>query len=306
MLAAVILPWVYQGGKAFGNYAEARDLPVILESVGRSCRKAEIGRYFSRALMASALVLLPVLLWRVRLIRAGKPGPGLRRVGWKPALLQLAAGCVIAAGILWGLGMVLEAVGAYVAKPEPPLEKLLKKSVIPALVAAPLEEWLFRGLILGLWLRFAKPLAACLGTSLFFAFVHFLTPPKGSVIADPTAALAGFELVGKILLHFADPLFIVTDFATLFGIGMILAWARLRTGALWFPIGLHAGWILAFKAFNLLHRQVDGHPLQPWGIGESLRSGILPLLALGFTAWVCHFAMRGLEGRRAGLARESP
>lgn len=298
VLAAVILPWVYQGGKAFGNYAEVRDLPAIWESVGRSCRKAEIGRYFSRSLMASVLVLLPFLLWRVRLIR-GKAGPALRRVGWKPALVQLAVGCGIAAGILWGLGLVLEAVGAYAAKPEPPpLEKLLNKSLIPALIAAPLEEWLFRGLMLGLWLRFAKPLAACLGTSLFFAFVHFLSPPEGSVIADPAAALAGFELLGKILLHFADPLFFVTDFATLFGIGMILAWARLRTGALWFSIGLHAGWILAFKMFNLLHRQVDGHPLQPWGIGESLKSGMLPLLALGLTAWICHFAMRCLERRR--------
>jgi uncharacterized protein len=299
ILAAAILPWVYQGGKAFGDYAQARDLPGYLESIGRSCRKAEIGRYFSRSLMFSVLVLLPLLLWRVRAIRDGKASPALRNVGWKRALVQLAVGCGIAAGILWGLGMVLEAAGAYTAKPVPPLGKLLNKSVIPALVAAPLEEWLFRGLMLGLWLRFAKPLAACLGTSLFFAFVHFLSPPEGSVIADPAAALAGFELLGKILLHFAEPLFFVTDFATLFGIGMILAWARLRTGALWFSIGLHAGWILAFKAFNLLYRQVDGHPLQPWGIGESLKSGILPLLALGFTAWICHFAMRGFEARRA-------
>jgi hypothetical protein len=37
---------------------------------------------------------------------------------------------------------------------------------------------------------------------------------------------------------------------------------------------------------------VDGHFLRPWGVGDSLRSGILPMLALGVTAIVCHFALK--------------
>lgn len=308
VLAAALVPWLYQGGKAFGSYAEAEALPRILESFGRSARNGEIGRYFSRSLMISVLVCLPFLLRRVRVIRArsgAAVGQPLRRLGWQAVLVQCAVGCGIAAGFLWGLGMLLEASGAFVARATPPpLGDFLRKSLIPAMVAAPLEEWLFRGLILGLWLKFAKPLAACVGTSLFFAFVHFLSPPKGSVVADPGAPLAGFELVGKILLHFTDPLFFITDFATLFGIGMILAWSRLRTGSLWFAIGLHAGWIVAFKSFNLLHRPIDGHVLHPWGIGDSLKSGILPLLALGLTAWACHFAMRILEGRREDFVEE--
>ena len=84
----------------------------------------------------------------------------------------------------------------------------------------------------------------------------------------------------------------MTEFATLFAVGMILAWARLRTGALWFSIGLHAGWVLAFKTFNLLYVAVVPHPLRPWGIGESLKSGLLPLLTLALTALVCQFALR--------------
>jgi hypothetical protein len=50
--------------------------------------------------------------------------------------------------------------------------------------------------------------------------------------------------------------------------------------------------VAAFKGFNLLYRSVDDHPLRPWGVGESLRSGILPLLALCVTAIVCHFALK--------------
>ncbi|MCU0753087.1 MAG: hypothetical protein MUC40_08725, partial [Akkermansiaceae bacterium] len=65
-----------------------------------------------------------------------------------------------------------------------------------------------------------------------------------------------------------------------------------RTGALWFSIGLHAGWVAAFKGFNLFHVAVADHPLRPWGIGSGLSSGLMPLLMLAITVGVCHFAMR--------------
>jgi membrane protease YdiL (CAAX protease family) len=78
----------------------------------------------------------------------------------------------------------------------------------------------------------------------------------------------------------------------LFVVGWILAWARLRTGALWFSIGLHAGWVFAFKGFNMLYQAVEPHPLRPWGIGESLKSGMLPLLMLALTALVCRYALK--------------
>jgi membrane protease YdiL (CAAX protease family) len=84
----------------------------------------------------------------------------------------------------------------------------------------------------------------------------------------------------------------------LFVIGMILARARVRTGALWFSIGLHAGWILAFKSFNMIYQSVPTHPLRPWGVGDSLRSGLVPLLALGLTAVICHLVLKRFETTR--------
>lgn len=295
LMAAVLAPWVYQGGKWLAAQCEANALPSFLEGLAASCERAKIGRFFDRCLLFSALVLLPVLLKRIRRIRreASTSADALVRFSWPSVAAQIATGCVIAGGLLWGVGFILDAAGAYVPRVDPPaLGKLLPKIIIPAVAAPLVEEWIFRGLLLGLWLRFAKPAAACVGTSLVFAFVHFLKPPDGAVITDPAHALAGFELLGKILLHFSDPLFFVTDFATLFVVGLILAWARVRTGALWFSIGLHAGWVAAFKGFNLLYKDVDGHFLRPWGVGDSLRSGVLPLLALGVTAIVCHFALK--------------
>jgi membrane protease YdiL (CAAX protease family) len=295
LMAAVLAPWAYQGGKWLAAHAQANELPSLIENLAGSCGRAEIDRFFDRCLLVSALVLLPVLLKRIRRLRsdADTPMDRMARFSWPSVAAQIAIGCVIAGGILWGVGFILDAAGACVPKANPPaLGKLLPKIIIPAVAAPLVEEWVFRGLLLGLWLRFARPAAACIGTSLVFAFLHFLKPPDGAVIADPAHALAGFELLGKILLHFTDPLFFVTDFATLSVVGLILAWARVRTGALWFSIGLHAGWVAAFKGFNLLYMDVDGHFLRPWGVGDSLRSGVLPLLALGVTAIVCHFALK--------------
>jgi membrane protease YdiL (CAAX protease family) len=308
LLAATLSPWIYQGGKALAEAAAARELAGIWEWLGAACGRAKFSRFFSRSLALSALVLLPFLFRRVRKLRAsGKPAATSAGTGWKSALLQIAIGCLIAGGILWAVCMILQAVGAYSPAPNPPaLGKLLSKSSIPAVAAPLVEEPLFRGLLLGLWLRSAKPLTACLGTSLIFAFLHFLEPPAGMSIANPASAFAGFELLGKLLFHFTDPRFFVTDFATLFGVGMILAMARVRTGALWFSIGLHAGWVVAFKACNLLLKPVSDHPLRPWGVGENLRSGLLPLLALIITAVICHFVLRYFQRPLPTVSPASP
>jgi membrane protease YdiL (CAAX protease family) len=295
-MAALLAPWIYQGGKHLAAAAETGDLPGVLEWLGASCGRAKFGRFFDRALLISALAFLPLLLRRIKALRAAaSEAQAVRKLRFSGGsiAIQIVTGCLIAGGLLWALGGILEVAGAYHPKADPPGPgKLLPKILIPAVVASLLEEWVFRGLILGLWLRFARPLAACIGTSLLFAFLHFLKPPSGTIIADPTHPLAGFDLLGKILLHFTDPMFFVTDFATLLAVGLILAMARVRTGALWFSIGLHAGWIMAFKAFNLLYQKVPGHPLFPWGVGDSLRSGALPLVALGVTCVICHFALK--------------
>lgn len=301
-MAAVISPWVYQACKQLAATAEVADLPGAVEWLANECARAKFSLFFDRSLLLCAVVGLPFLMRRIRKLRVGAMSEETSRikVSWKLAAVQILTGCVIAGGLLWALGEVLEAVGIYRAKINPPpLGKLLPKILITAVVASLLEEWLFRGVLLGLWLRFARPVAACIGISLLFAFLHFLTPPKGTVIADPSHPLAGFELLGKILLHFTNPMFFITDFATLLAIGLILAWARLRTGALWFSIGLHAGWILSFKAFNLLYRKVPDHFLSPWGVGDNLRSGLLPLVTLGLTAVVCHFALQRFAVNRA-------
>jgi membrane protease YdiL (CAAX protease family) len=295
MMAAILSPWAYEGGKWLAAAGEARELPRWLDSLAGSCGRAQIDRYFDRCLLFAALVLLPSLFRRLKRIDQENNAPAIGLVRYSPgsAVAQIAMGCLIAGGLLGLMGILLDLAGVYQIKASlPDAGKFFRKAMIPAVAAPLVEEWLFRGVLLGLWLRFARRSFAVLGTSLVFAFLHFLNPPTGLDIAVPGHPLAGFELLGKILLHFADPLFFVTDFATLFMVGLILAWARLHTGALWFSIGLHAGWVLAFKAFNLLYQAVEPHSLRPWGIGESIRSGLLPMFTLLLTALVCRYALR--------------
>jgi len=298
VLAAALAPWMYQAGKSLADAAATEDLPGVLEWLGAACGRSEFSRFFSRALLASAVVTLPGLVWRIQVVRAECVSKVISyvRLPWQSAVIQIAVGCVIAAGMLWGIGLLLEAQGAFTSKPGAPgFGKLLGKIIVPTVVVPPLEEWMIRGLLLGMWLKFSKPFAACVGTSLFFAFIHFLKPPEGSLIADPASAWAGFELLGKVLLHFTNPQFFVTEFATLFFGGMLLAWSRVRTGALWFAIGLHAGWIAGFKGFNQLYQPAANHR---WGIEETF-SGTFPLVTLGLTAVICHFALRRFDTKPA-------
>ncbi len=173
--------------------------------------------------------------------------------------------------------------------------------VLPAVVVSLLEEWLFRDVLLGYWVKFSRPFFACLWTSFLFGLLHFIKLPEGAMIAEPSACTAGFELLGKALGQLVDPLFFLTDFSILFVIGMILAYARLRTGGLWFAIGLHAGWVMAFKGFGMWYRPQRGYHLPSWCLGESLRSGLLPLSALCLTALICHGMMRWWERRKKGI-----
>ena len=139
LMAAVLAPWAYQGGKWLAAHAQANELPALVEGLARSCGRAEIDRFFDRCLLFSALVLLPLLLKRIRRLRSDSNLSMEKavRFSWSSVAAQITIGCVIAGGILWGVGFILDAAGAYVPKTNPPaLGKLLPKIIIPA-VAAP-------------------------------------------------------------------------------------------------------------------------------------------------------------------------
>lgn len=297
ILAAWISPWVCRGGQWLASEAAVRDWPGIIEWVAESCGRAKFSRYFNRSLMFSALILLPCLIGRIRSIRRHMPALAV-----DPALVSASsdrgrrfiAGFLIASFVLAMLCVSLVLAGAYMPQPKAAgFGKFLQKVLIPTLVAAPLEEWLFRGVLFGIWLRFVRPWGAVVGTSLMFSLLHFLEPPASWTIADPHHWAAGFKLLGGICHHFIEPLFFISDFATLCAAAMILGWARMRTGGLAFSIGIHAGWIAIIKSFSYFFVKVPDHPLRPWWVGDTVRSGGLSFAALAITAALCAWWLRG-------------
>lgn len=288
--AALLTPYLYDAGKTLAHNAETKDYPAVIESIAASAARAKLDRFFSRALLISALALLPALIRRVKSLPRKEDADrhALRKSPWNLRLAHLVCGILTGALVLGGLGLILDLTGAAFPK-EANLSagKLFSKALIPALGAGVIEELVFRGLILGLWLRACSVATAWIGSSVMFSFVHFLSPPDGMEIADPRAWHSGFEILGATLGHFANPLFFVTDFATLALLGLILGWCRLRTSSLWLPIGLHAGLVFALKTFSMMRGLDPSSPLHPWLIGGDLKSGILPLIALGLCFGVC-------------------
>ena len=326
---ALLAPWLYQAGKAL---ADAKPAVGPLKFLASAAGRADFQAFFSRATLLSSLVLIVPLTrwlrhgqaeiryrdtpWSLRLpdeavvLDQGQP---LRRNprGW----WHLGMGVLLGAGLLllagWGMlqaGFFVWKDAAFSTQGVPnkfmmPVNygKALVAVLPTAVIVGLIEETLFRGVLLGIFLRAFRVAPAILLLSLLFAFVHFLQPPDGTIIAEPQAADAGFVLFGKILGRFADPLSLVSRFSLLAMVGATLAYARYRTASLWLPLGIHFGWILGVGLFKAATWPSLGLPKsQDWWVGDSLLEGVLPLGIVIFTFGMVHVvtaSSRPTEGR---------
>jgi membrane protease YdiL (CAAX protease family) len=290
-----------------------------------ACGRSEFPRYFDRALMLAALVLLvPALRW----LRAGRGGRKFRDTPWSLRLpdaavvlgegqplrrnphgwRQLSVGFLFAAVSLLLLGWGLLHAGVFVWRDAAasaqgvenvmPLEKVrwfkaMKNALPPAVIVAVIEEILFRGVLCGMLLRVLRPVPAMAGLSLMFAFLHFLDPPLGVKVAEPEGATAGLWLLGQIVTRFTEPLPMLAEFSTLVAVGLVLAYARWRTASLWLPIGLHAGWVFGILWFKALTWPVFSFDKTSsvW-VGHSLSEGLVPLAVVLVTGVLVHVLTR--------------
>ncbi len=241
--------------------------------------RAHFTRYFNRAVLVCAIVLIwPFLRW-MKLERSLLPT-------WKPfstGLKQWALGFALASGLLLVLCFVFFKMGAYQLHPQPRWWKL-GEPITAALGAGIVEEFFFRGLLFGLLLRTMTTRRALLAGTFIFALVHFLKPPEGWQIDDAAVTWSsGFLVLKQIALGFGDVQFLLAEFATLFAVGWVLAQARMQTGALWAGIGLHGGWVFGLKYFSALTTHAGGW--LPW-IGANLKIGLAPLLTVLCTGWI--------------------
>jgi membrane protease YdiL (CAAX protease family) len=148
----------------------------------------------------------------------------------------------------------------------------LINATLTAAVVAVLEELIFRGALFGL-LRQAMPWpAAIVVSSAVYSAVHFI---KTGETALPVKWYSGLALLWALLAH---PPPLIPAFFTLFVAGSILALSYQRTRALYFSIGLHAGWIFWLKAYGFLSRPSAGLS-SFWG-SDNLIDGWLSCIVL--------------------------
>ena len=290
--AALVAPHLYAWGKDLAAEAAVSELSAPMEWLANKCDRAKFSRYFNRGLMGCALLFLYPLIRSLKSKDKIEIKPPLKQrldpgsQGWK----DLLVGILFSAGFLTFLVGLLYLLGWVKTSDNFVFAKAFQKAIIPAVIVALLEEWLFRGVLYGVLMRKLNAVQTIIGLSLFFAAVHFLSPPKGIAVADPRNVMAGFEMLGLIGQKFLAASSFFGVFLTLFVVGTTLAYTRYKTGKLWLAIGLHAGWVFSLKFTNKLTDPVGES--QRLLYNDSLMDGVLPLVTLLITGLSLTFYLR--------------
>jgi membrane protease YdiL (CAAX protease family) len=278
LLACLLSPPLYWVGTWL---AEIGVLPVV--------QGFPFHRYFSRSVQISAIVLL----WPTF------RGIGIRRfsdLGLEPNLQwrrDLISGFLLALVpvILLGAGYMLS--GVFSPKPNFDSVGFLRIGGTAAVVST-IEEFLFRGVLLGLAVGVMPRFAAAFLSAFLFAVVHFMRTSR-QALEVPVGWLSGFEQL-PLAFSSAPPWPLLGwGFLSLFIAGLLLAYATLQTRSLFIPIGLHAGWIFGQQSLQLVaqFRPKPSGTLLPW-VGPNVVSGAVPtglipafvLLATCVLVWV--------------------
>jgi uncharacterized protein len=304
LLAAIISPYLYEIGKGFANVTRGKDTADQVTWLASRADSADFASFFKRALFLSAIICLIPLFYSLDLRRHArqrkrnpwtvglppnsippKMGQPLEKVRW--GILQSLTGFCLAAGFALALAWFLFALNWFDWERQPgdgQLWKSISKSIKPALWISVLEELVFRGALLGIFLRAFRPSIAIVLLSLIFAAIHFLSPPQQFTSLDPHGAGAGFAMLALIGQKFLQLDLIIHSFISLFLVGVILGIARYRTASLWLPIGLLAGWIFSDHLFaRLAERRTDFPEKFDLYIGQNLGEGLLPIGCLIMT-----------------------
>ena len=300
LLGAILAPPLFWGGQAVGGM-----VPSLAW-----LRETDFHRYFDRAMFLAALLLLWPAVRALRITRWRELGLRTDARAGRNAL----GGFCVAGGLLWLLGVGLWWAGIYAPRAKCSFGTLAGFLGTAAAVALA-EEAFFRGALFGLVQRTApsrkaegrrqkaegraewedeSPTQKYLSTPLvfvaaLFAVLHFLKPMPNAVPLTDVRWFSGFVLLPRAFWQWGDPQLVLGGFVTLFAVGLVLGYARWRTGALALPVGLHAGWVFGLKSFNKVSRHLA--PSSFW-VGDDLLHGLLPVAAVGLTGAVVWLWLR--------------
>ncbi|MEO6052754.1 MAG: CPBP family intramembrane glutamic endopeptidase [Chthoniobacterales bacterium] len=249
-------------------------------------------RYCSRIIQIAALVLAwPFIRW-LDVRKLSELGLEKNSRRWRDLLIGLVIGFIpmaLLAGVYLGMDI-------YHFRKEFAWGALFR-IIGAAVVVSAMEEFFFRGLLLGLALRVTSRFNAILGVAVVFALVHFLKPEKA--MATDVTWMSGFQQMGTLFSSFStSPSLVLAGLLTLIVAGILLGFCTVATKSLWLALGIHASWVFGQQALNLIarYRVKPLDALLPW-VGPSQVSNAVPIgiwavVALGVTGllqwWYLH------------------
>ncbi len=243
---------------------------------------ADFAKVSNRAILLSAVVLLWPLFRTLRIRSIAELGLQKNPHRWR----DFAVGWGIAVAVMTALALILLQLGIYKMKDPAPWSGLLGVAATGVFVGI-LEEWMFRGAILGSFRRAMGDYSALACVSALFSILHFISPP--SITIQQVGWLSGFELLPHRFENFSRPLLVLGGFTTLFCFGWVCGWAAIRTRGLALGIGFHAGMVLGKFGFNrLTKRSRDSRDLLPW-LGQDMTVGLVGVgivLLIGALLWL--------------------
>jgi len=215
----------------------------FLEPLLSSVQRMPFHRYVSRTIQIVALILLWPTIASLKI----KYLSDLSLYPNHHAVRDFLKGVIAALLPLWLVEALLISFGWYHFENYCSWQIGLK-ILVTALTVAFLEEFLFRGVLLGLCRRFLTNGIAVVVVACIFAGVHFLNL---SHFQEPTIYWwGGFSLISHHDALCSNWPLAIGAFGTLFLLGLVLGWATVRTKSLWLAIGLHAVWIVAQQFFH--------------------------------------------------------
>lgn len=177
---------------------------------------------------------------------------------------------------------------------------LLLKTTLVALVGGLLvgfiEETFFRGGLYGAIRRDHGFVLALLLSSLFYAALHFISPPP-LPDSEPVTWTSGLLILSGAFGQFSQWQ-ILDSFLALFVLGIFFAVIRERTGNIAYCIGLHAGFVFVIK---IVREFTQVNPSSDFSFMVGSYDGMIGYLSavglLIYTLFIHHFWRRPKMGR---------
>lgn len=245
-------------------------------------------RIFRRVWMLA--IFLGLLLNRHSL---GLRSPSKVGFQWsKEGASNFAIGFTVACVFLAAVSLLYWLTGAWVRRPLDAsyIWERFYQGFLQGVLVAMVEEYVFRGLIFFTLARRWGWVQAAVFTSLIFASLHFFEGRGLEHIENPASWDAGFRIAGMLLGNMANEFTLFPDAVGLFMVGMILCDAAYRTGTLWYPAGLHGGWVFyaKFKAAFF-----DPHSANEFLIGGGrMFNGVYPMLFMLIIFPITHLLLQ--------------